>query len=36
MMPRTVGAPENKPYSLNADNVHYVIIAAATLSRDTR
>jgi len=36
MMPRTVGAPENKPYSLNADNVHYVILAGATLSRDTR
>ena len=36
MMSRTVGAPENKPYSLNADNVHYVILAGATLSRDTR
>ena len=36
MMPRTVGAPENKPYSLNADNAHYVILAGATLSRDTR
>ena len=36
MMPRTVGAPENKPYSLNADNTHYVILAGATLSRDAR
>lgn len=36
MMPHTVGAPENKPYSLNADNVHYVILAGAALSRDTR
>ena len=33
MMPRTVGAPENKPYSLNADNAHYVIIAGVALSR---
>ena len=36
MMPRTVGAPENKPRSANADNAHYVILAVATLSRDTR
>lgn len=35
-MLRTVGAPENKPHSPNADNAHYVILAGATLSRDTR
>ena len=29
-------APENKPHSPNADNAHYVILAGATLSRDTQ
>lgn len=26
---------QNKPHSFNTDNVHYVILAGATLSRDT-
>ena len=26
---------QNKPHSVNADNVHYVILTGATLSRDT-